>query len=239
MPRTYALLQANVASHQAWCAARGQQACLPVLLNCGAGPEGKDCAVFTTYSDSASGWSTMCPDDVEVTANMELYIQKLLESGGTERGGDARSMQASARSPQEAADVPEPALARAGRALWRVAALRPLLRAATTAYVARMMSGQQQSTCQLVPLSQLIRELRLERIDLLKIDVERAELDVLSGLAPGQWQLVRQVVLEVHNLDGRLEAVRALLEGHGFSRVIAEQESGLQGSTIHNVYAMR
>ncbi|KXZ45788.1 hypothetical protein GPECTOR_50g581 [Gonium pectorale] len=127
LPATFAVLEANVAAHAAWCAGRGQQVCAPVLLNCGAGAEGQDSATFTTYSDSASGWSTMYPDDGE---------------------------------------------ARVGRALGRVPPLRPLLRAAGSLYVAGMLSGQRTWSCRLAPLSAVIREQQLERIDLLKCWVE-------------------------------------------------------------------
>jgi acyl carrier protein len=43
------------------------------------------------------------------------------------------------------------------------------------------------------------------RIDLLKIDVEKAEADVLAGIDPATWEKIDQVVLEVHDLPGRLE----------------------------------
>ena len=43
----------------------------------------------------------------------------------------------------------------------------------------------------------MIGELGLERIDLLKIDVQRAEMDVLLGLDDAALAKVRQIVLEV------------------------------------------
>ncbi|WP_432840308.1 FkbM family methyltransferase [Dactylosporangium sp. CA-092794] len=54
-------------------------------------------------------------------------------------------------------------------------------------------------------------------VDLLKIDVEGAELDVLRGVDAEQWPLVRQVTLEVQDLGGRLAAVCDLLRGQGFT----------------------
>ncbi len=59
--------------------------------------------------------------------------------------------------------------ARLGRVLWRLPPLRPLLRAASGLYVRRMLSGQRRWGCVLMPLSRLIQEQRLERIDLLKV----------------------------------------------------------------------
>jgi FkbM family methyltransferase len=52
-------------------------------------------------------------------------------------------------------------------------------------------------------------------VDLLKIDVEGAELDVLLGLDAADWPLIRQALLEVQDLDGRLAAVCELLRRHG------------------------
>lgn len=35
------------------------------------------------------------------------------------------------------------------------------------------------------------------RVDLLKVDVERAELLVLQGIAPHHWPIIQQVTMEV------------------------------------------
>lgn len=53
-------------------------------------------------------------------------------------------------------------------------------------------------------------------VDLLKIDVEGAELDVLRGIADAEWPLIAQVVAEVHDIDGRLDDVLGLLSARGF-----------------------
>ena len=97
---------------------------------------------------------------------------------------------------------------------------------------------RQSFPCEMKTLSQVIAETGVERIDLLKVDVEKAELDVLLGLAEEDWPKVRQVVAEVHDLDGRLAEITALLERHGFE-VAAEQDTALQGIDIYNLYAWR
>ncbi|QNP74396.1 FkbM family methyltransferase [Streptomyces roseirectus] len=56
-----------------------------------------------------------------------------------------------------------------------------------------------------------------EPVALLKIDVEGAELDVLQGIDAAHWPLIGQIVLEVQDLDGRLDAVLALLELRGLT----------------------
>ncbi len=93
-------------------------------------------------------------------------------------------------------------------------------------------------TCRLTTLSEVIREHGVERIDLLKIDVEKSELDVLAGIAEEDWPKIRQVVVEVHDLDGRLRRVEADLAARGF-RVVAEQDRELGGTSLYNLYAVR
>ena len=44
-------------------------------------------------------------------------------------------------------------------------------------------------------------------MDLLKIDVERAEKEVLQGILPSDWPKIRQVAMEVHDVEGGLQTV--------------------------------
>ena len=76
--------------------------------------------------------------------------------------------------------------------------------------------ASEQVTCEITTLSAVIREHGIERIDLLKVDVEKGEYDVLAGIEDADWDRIRQVVLEVHDRDGRLEQVRSLLREHGY-----------------------
>lgn len=91
--------------------------------------------------------------------------------------------------------------------------------------------------CRLSTLSEIIREHHVERIDLLKLDVERSELDVLAGLGEPDWPKIRQIVAEVHDID-RVGRLTALLEQHGFKHTI-DQSPALEGSNLYNVYAVR
>jgi hypothetical protein len=88
-------------------------------------------------------------------------------------------------------------------------------------------------------ISQIIREQQIERIDLLKVDVERGELDVLLGIDQEHWPRIRQVVMEVHDLEGRLATVVGLLQEKGFTQVVVEQQPFLRGYETHNLYALR
>lgn len=92
--------------------------------------------------------------------------------------------------------------------------------------------------CNLKTLSQVIRDQGVERIDLLKIDVEKSELDVLRGIEEGDWPRIKQIVIEAHDINGQVAELTQLLRDHGFN-VIAEQDRYLRGSSLYNVYASR
>lgn len=91
--------------------------------------------------------------------------------------------------------------------------------------------------CPLVPLSEVIDAWGVEVIDLLKVDVQKSELEVLQGIEERHWGRVRQVVGEVHDLDGKLAALVGLLERQGF-RVVVEQDTLLTGSVLYNFFAI-
>jgi FkbM family methyltransferase len=92
--------------------------------------------------------------------------------------------------------------------------------------------------CQLRTLSEVIFENNVEQIDLLKIDVQKSELDVLQGIKDRDWKKIQQIVIEVHDTEGRLEQIKNLLRTQGY-HVVSEQENLYEGSVIHNVYAIR
>jgi len=90
-----------------------------------------------------------------------------------------------------------------------------------------------------ITLSDAVRRFGVDRIDLLKIDVENAEQQVLAGLDPADWMRVRQIVIEVHDTDGRASAIETLLRSRGFE-VAAERDRTLgDGSPLVNLYARR
>ena len=68
--------------------------------------------------------------------------------------------------------------------------------------------------------------------------MERAELEVLRGVAEEHWPLVGAVVAEVHDENGRLAAVRELLEGRGFA-VDVRQDPLLADTVLYDVEALR
>lgn len=71
-----------------------------------------------------------------------------------------------------------------------------------------------------VPIQRLSHFLQrhpdLTSIDLLKVDVEGVEVDVLRGLDDTHWALVRNIVVELCDLQGDLAVLESLLQSKGF-----------------------
>jgi 31-O-methyltransferase len=104
-----------------------------------------------------------------------------------------------------------------------------------------MVAGRYDSIaqeCEVTTVSMLLAELRLDRLDLLKINVEKAESDVMAGIIAGDWPKVRQLVMQVHDIDGRLAKVRSDLTKRGYD-VFVRQDPLLRGTEIYDLAARR
>jgi hypothetical protein len=103
-----------------------------------------------------------------------------------------------------------------------------------------MLQQQEKHVCSMTTVSEIMQRHDLQHISLLKIDVERAELDVLSGVSLLDWQRISQLVMEVHDVQARLQQITNLLKHDaGFTSVIITQDEQLTGSTIYNIYCSR
>jgi FkbM family methyltransferase len=87
-------------------------------------------------------------------------------------------------------------------------------------------------------LGAVLDEQSVEKVGLLKIDVEGAEHRVLSGIADHQWAAIQQVVIEVHDIDGRVQQVRDLLQRHGL-RATLDRDPALIGTDLMMIFATR
>lgn len=95
-------------------------------------------------------------------------------------------------------------------------------------------------TCTLKTLSTIINDSHIEQIDLCKIDVEGSEWDVLQGIEDDHWCIFKQMIIEVHNLDNRVEKVGELLEQKGFKVIVDQEDWELHRlMNIYTVYAMK
>jgi FkbM family methyltransferase len=77
--------------------------------------------------------------------------------------------------------------------------------------------GAQQLDVKLERLSTILNfHPSFTRIDLLKVDVEGAELEVLKGLDDAHWPLVRNAVVETCDASGAQAEIEELLKSKGF-----------------------
>ncbi len=88
------------------------------------------------------------------------------------------------------------------------------------------------------PLSPVLDEEGVDRIDLLKVDVEGAELEVLRGIEDRHWPLVRQAVVEVERWSANRDRVRDVFATRGFA-VEAVQDPVQRAADIGMVFALR
>lgn len=124
----------------------------------------------------------------------------------------------------------------AGEAIW-YAKLMPAFLAGMLAR--HLRGGGEQVVAKLRTLSEIIDEYDLQQVNLLKVDCEGAELPALLGLREEHWRRVQRVVVEVHDRDGRLDTVRALLSRHGFDQLATEKEEGFEQTRLVNLFATR
>jgi FkbH-like protein/FkbM family methyltransferase len=109
-------------------------------------------------------------------------------------------------------------------------------------YVKEMTEGRLESKyyeCQLLSVSDIIKQNNIEKIDLLKIDAEKSELNIIMGIKDEDWSRIKQVVIEIHDKTGNvLNEIESVLKSKGFSCTV-EEEKYLKDSGLFNVFAKK
>jgi natural product biosynthesis luciferase-like monooxygenase protein/FkbM family methyltransferase len=98
----------------------------------------------------------------------------------------------------------------------------------------------EQQECTMTTVSAVIARHRLTRVDLLKVDVERSELDVLAGIEEADWPKIRQAVFEIHG-ESALAGVLEALHARGFATTtrttVSLEQAGASELSVYAVYA--
>lgn len=104
-----------------------------------------------------------------------------------------------------------------------------------------VVTGRTEIECAVTTLNRVVRDYDVNRIDLMKIDVEGAEIDVIRGGDASTWGRVQQLVLEGHSSNGRLGEVTAFLGAHGLKvhRVVRPGDATRQGLDNYLLWATR
>ena len=87
-------------------------------------------------------------------------------------------------------------------------------------------------------LSSIIKDQKLERIDLLKVDVQHGEDRVLDGINEPHWSIVRQAVIEMQDRNKSLALIQDRLQTLGFETSVG-QINLHRGTNIYYVYARK
>ncbi|GBF96196.1 hypothetical protein Rsub_08741 [Raphidocelis subcapitata] len=213
----------NAARHAAWLAARGGGAAAAARVETiqAAVGDGSAAQLTLVVYDAVSTLSTLAPDHAAAETALQSFVETQIRNG-TPVGSRVQR-----------------ALIRAGSAFARFPPTAPLVRAAARAAVRRVLASRREVEVAVVTVSGLLRERGVQSVGLLKIDVERAELDVLRGVSAEDWPRIEQVAAEVH--EALLAPVVDLLKGPaGFGRVVAVPvDAALIGPGMHMVYATR
>jgi FkbM family methyltransferase len=106
------------------------------------------------------------------------------------------------------------------------------------ALVDAALKDRREYTCQLTGITEVIVASGVPEVSLLKIDAEGSELEILDGLTPMVWPMIRQVVMEIHAGVQAAARVEAIFVREGF-RVVLREEKGLRSSGVVNCYARR
>lgn len=90
------------------------------------------------------------------------------------------------------------------------------------------LSGQLPSKtfdAKITTLDNIVKTHNIDKIDLLKVDVEGAELMVMKSISKDAFSRIRQVVIEVHDIDDRTNVLTTMLRENGFDVKKSEGES--------------
>jgi FkbM family methyltransferase len=106
----------------------------------------------------------------------------------------------------------------------------PWRRRLFTRWVAPVLDDVDSVTCEVRTVSEIIREHGISRLDLLKIDVEGAELDVLEGIEEQHWPRIRQVAMEIApSHQDVVTGLASRMRARGFANVAFES---IRGGTV-------
>ena len=70
----------------------------------------------------------------------------------------------------------------------------------------------------------IVRENKIAAIDVLKIDAEGSELDIVMGIEADDWRKIKQLIVEVHDVNGRLPKMISLFESYGYNTVVDQED---------------
>lgn len=211
-------LEHNIQCHRDWCAQKGVTCAQIKVIQSGIGDGTTNSASFTFYPH-ASGWGTCSKYQTHtgIAQDMQAFIRQSMQT--TEQGGALYS----------------PMLKQL--AVFLQAVSPKLFSFSVQMAVNYLTRDARMEVCPMCTVSDIIEQHDIEAVTLLKIDVERSELDVLSGIKQEHWDRISQVAMECH--EENLKPACQILYAANFQNVTKTQTSDLQGSGIYMVHCSK
>tara|TARA_Y100001970_G_scaffold23435_1_gene27550 strand:+ start:30386 stop:31177 length:792 start_codon:yes stop_codon:yes gene_type:complete len=101
-----------------------------------------------------------------------------------------------------------------------------------------LTKNKKEVSCKLKPLSKVIDSLLIKKINLLKIDCEGNEHKVIEGINEKNWKIIEQLIIEINDIDGRLNYIKNKLEKLGYKIKILKEPS-LKRTNLYNLFAKK
>jgi phthiocerol/phenolphthiocerol synthesis type-I polyketide synthase E len=99
----------------------------------------------------------------------------------------------------------------------------------------RLIENFKKLNCQTISLSYFIEQKNIPRIDLLKIDAEKSEIDILEGIKRTDWRKIKNIIIESHTQNNS-RLIAKLLNKNGY-KIDTHQESNFKSTKINNIIA--
>lgn len=217
--RAISCLEHNIQCHKEWCAQIGVSCAGIKVVRSGVDDGSTDSSSFTFYPH-ASGWGTCSKYEAPMTIARDLQAFILQSMQTTEEQGGM---------------LLSPALKQLAVLLQTMSP--KLFSFSVHMAVNYLMRDGVVEQCPMCTVSDIIDQHGVETVTLLKIDVERSELDVLSGIKQKHWDKICQVAMECH--EENVKPACQILHEANFANVAITQTSDLQGSGIFMIYCSK
>ncbi|KTD10910.1 methoxymalonyl CoA synthase [Legionella gratiana] len=94
--------------------------------------------------------------------------------------------------------------------------------------------------CRLTSLGRFIEQHHIDHIDFLKVDVEGAEVEVIESIKPEQFSIIKQLSIEIHDIEHRVEKLNLYLQKQGYLTLVDRNPILADlGFNHHMIYAKR
>ena len=104
--------------------------------------------------------------------------------------------------------------------------------------VKKLIKNPVETKCLIKTLSSVMDSIPITKIDLLKIDCEGNELNVINGIDMKHWPFIKQIIIEVNDIDGRFNYINKKLTELGYKIKITKDPS-LKNTNLINVFAKK